>query len=164
MIYWIGLGANLGDRRATIAGAARALASLGQIVARSRLYRSAPVGGPPQPPFLNAALALESAHDPVALLGELQRIEREAGRDRAQEERWGPRPLDLDVLLAGAHGEQLIDLPELVVPHPRLAERAFALAPLIELDASLVHPLAHRPLTELLARARASGQEVAPEP
>src|SRR6185437_12009768 len=97
--YWVGLGANLGDRLATLRRAAIALEKLGEVRGRSRIFSSAPVGGPEQPPFLNAALSLDSALDPSPFLHALWRIEAECGRDRAREVRWGPRLLDLDVLL-----------------------------------------------------------------
>jgi 2-amino-4-hydroxy-6-hydroxymethyldihydropteridine diphosphokinase len=126
----IGLGGNLGD----VAGSfERALAQLDaadgiRIVAVSSLYRSAPVGGPEQPDYLNAAALLAVGVDPHALLALLQGEEVAAARVR--EERWGPRTLDLDILW---WNDLSITTPDLVVPHPRLHERRFALAPLVEL-------------------------------
>ncbi|HEY7956565.1 MAG TPA: 2-amino-4-hydroxy-6-hydroxymethyldihydropteridine diphosphokinase [Polyangia bacterium] len=162
MIYWVGLGANLGDRLATLRRAALALEQLGEPRARSRIFSSAPVGGPPQPPFLNAAVSLDSPLAPTDFLHALWRIEAEEGRDRAREARWGPRLLDLDLLLAGEAGERTIVTPELVVPHPRLHERAFALAPLVDLDGELVHPIARRKVAALFDDAVARGQAVSP--
>ncbi|MCU1277637.1 MAG: 2-amino-4-hydroxy-6-hydroxymethyldihydropteridine pyrophosphokinase [bacterium] len=162
MRYFIGLGANLGDRLTSLREATRRLDALGSVVARSRIYAAAPVGGPPQPPYLNAAVALDCALAPLALLSCLHEIEDALGRDRANEVRWGPRTLDLDLLMAGAHGELIVDEPTLRLPHPRMKERGFALAPLIELDATLMHPELARPLKALLSAAHAAGQAWAP--
>ncbi|MFZ2859344.1 2-amino-4-hydroxy-6-hydroxymethyldihydropteridine diphosphokinase [Acidovorax sp.] len=126
---WIGLGANLGDRQATLRTALTAVAGLpGTRVQRiSSLYRSAPVdaGGPD---YLNAVVQVETTLAPHALLVQLQAIEQAAGRERPY--RNAPRTLDLDILL---YGDQVIDTPTLTVPHPRMPERAFVLRPLAEL-------------------------------
>jgi 2-amino-4-hydroxy-6-hydroxymethyldihydropteridine diphosphokinase len=136
---FVGLGSNLGDREATIR---RAVELLGErpgieVVAVSTLRETDPVGYEDQPRFLNGAAALEVGLTPRALLDELLAIERELGRDRSQEERWGPRTIDLDLLL---YGEETVDEPGLTVPHPRLAEREFVLEPLYELDPDLTLP------------------------
>jgi 2-amino-4-hydroxy-6-hydroxymethyldihydropteridine diphosphokinase len=115
------------------------------------VLETAPVGGPAQPPFLNGALALDCALEPAALLAACQTIEANCARTR--QVRWGPRTLDLDLLLAGERGELVIATPSLQVPHPRLHERAFALAPLVELAPDLVHPTLGVPLAALLERA-----------
>lgn len=125
----IGLGSNLGDPRANVERAIVALGGLGTLTARSSLYGSAPWGVADQPAFVNAAVLLETALSPAALLAELKRLEAELGRTPTY--RWGPRVLDLDIL---TYGDLRIAEPDLVVPHPRLAERAFALAPLAEID------------------------------
>ncbi len=134
MSAWIGLGANLGDARAALRAAVRALAALpGTRVLRvSSLYRSAPVdaGGPD---YLNAVAELDTPLAPLALLHTLQSIEQAAGRERPY--RNAPRTLDLDLLL---HGDERLDSPELTVPHPRMGERAFVLLPLAELAPGLV--------------------------
>lgn len=162
MKYWLGLGSNVGDRLATLRAGAGGLATHGQVLARSRIFASSAVGGPPQPPFLNGAVILESALEPAEMLEACQAIERQNGRLREQETvRWGPRTLDVDILLAGAHGEQLIRIPDLIIPHPRLHERAFALAPLIDLDVDLVHPAAGRSLKALLHDTHNKGHAVA---
>ena len=161
MRYWIGLGANLGDRLATLRSAAAALADHGDILRRSRVYAASPVGGPPQPSFLNAALLLDSPLRPHALLGTLHSIEATLGRDRAREERWGPRTIDLDLLLAGDRAELVLMDDRLVIPHARLAERAFALTPLIDLDETVVHPMLLRSLRALLREAQLSKDAVA---
>ena len=97
------------------------------------------------------------------MLAACQAIESNFGRVRDDSEvRWGPRTLDVDVLLCGARGEQVVSLPDLEVPHPRMHERAFALAPLVDLDATLVHPTEGRPLRGLFVAAQHQGQAVAP--
>jgi 2-amino-4-hydroxy-6-hydroxymethyldihydropteridine diphosphokinase len=125
----VGLGANLGDAAATLDGAVEELAAEPgvAVLARSATYRTAPVGGPEQPDYLNAAVLLEVALEPLALLRRLQAIEHGHGRVRTV--RWGPRTLDLDLLL---WDERSIDEPDLTVPHPRLVERRFALEPLLD--------------------------------
>lgn len=129
---YVGLGANLGDREATIRAA---LARLPGLVAVSKLRETEPVGVVGQPAFLNGAAALETELSARELLDALLAIERELGRERR--ERWGPRTIDLDLLL---YGEERIDEPGLTVPHPRLHERRFALEPLADLDQELVVP------------------------
>ena len=128
----IGLGGNVGTEaaiRARFGHARSALAALGA-VRSAPLYRSAPLG-PAQPAFLNTAVAI-AYHDgqPAELIATLLEIERMLGRTREREVRWGPRSLDLDVLV---WGDRIVRTPELEVPHPRLAERKFALAPLVAL-------------------------------
>lgn len=162
MRYFLGLGANLGDRLTNLREATRRLEDLGAVLARSRVYATTPVGGPAQPQYLNAAVLLDSPLSPTALLAGTQAIEEALGRDRAREVRWGPRTLDLNLLLAGARGELVVDDPGLRLPHPRLQERGFALAPLLNLDATLIHPVLGRPLEALLAAAQADGQAWAP--
>jgi 2-amino-4-hydroxy-6-hydroxymethyldihydropteridine diphosphokinase len=129
---YVGVGANLGDREATIRSALDALPG---VVAVSALRETDPVGVVEQPPFLNGAVALETDLAPRDLLDVLLSVERGLGRERR--ERWGPRTIDLDLLL---YGDQTIDEPGLTVPHPRLHERRFALEPLLELDPELAIP------------------------
>jgi 2-amino-4-hydroxy-6-hydroxymethyldihydropteridine diphosphokinase len=135
----VGLGSNLGDREATLR---EALARLGEeegvsVLAVSSFRETEPVGKVDQPNFVNAAAALETSLEARELLDRLLEVERGLGRDRGAEERWGPRTIDLDLLL---FGEETIAEPGLTVPHPRLAERAFVLEPLLELDADLRLP------------------------
>lgn len=127
----IGLGTNVGDRLATLEAAIWSLdESDGVAVADvSGIYETAPWGGVDQAPFLNAVVLVDTTLSPHDLLADLQATETLFGRDRAAEVRWGPRTLDLDVLL---YGDETIDTPDLVVPHPRLRERAFVLVPLSE--------------------------------
>lgn len=136
----IGLGANLGERQATLSAAVRAIAALGRISAVSALYKTAPVGGPSQPDFLNAAVRLEYRGEPGALLEALLGIERHFGRERR--ERWGPRVLDLDLLWID--GVQ-VRTATLEVPHPRLVERTFALDPLLDVCPAATEPHTGRP-------------------
>ena len=162
MRYFIGLGANVGDRLTNLREAARRLEALGTIVARSRVYAASAVGGPPQPPYLNAAIMLDCDLTPLELLAQTQAIEDALGRDRPNEVRWGPRTLDIDLLMAGPHGELIVDEPALRLPHPRMKERGFALAPLVDLDATLMHPELLRPLKALMHVAHADAQAWAP--
>jgi 2-amino-4-hydroxy-6-hydroxymethyldihydropteridine diphosphokinase len=129
---FIGVGANLGDRWTTIRRALTALARDPGIVTveESAVYETAPVGVTDQPLFLNLVLGIETALAPGRLLATLHALEKAAGRQREQEVRWGPRTLDLDLLLY--EGETRTG-PELVLPHPRMWERAFVLVPLREL-------------------------------
>ncbi|HEX5470071.1 MAG TPA: 2-amino-4-hydroxy-6-hydroxymethyldihydropteridine diphosphokinase [Gaiellaceae bacterium] len=138
-VAYIGLGANLGEREATLR---EALARLGdtdgiRVVAVSSFRETDPVGLLEQPRFLNAAAALETTLSARALLDTLLAVERALGRDRASEARWGPRTIDLDLLL---YGDEEIDEAGLTVPHPRLPERRFVLEPLLELDPELTLP------------------------
>lgn len=133
---FVGLGANLGDPAAALKAALAALGALPatRLVARSPLYRSAPVdaGGPD---YLNAVAELSTALEPETLLGELQRIERDAGRQRPFAN--APRTLDLDLLL---YGQRRLAGPTLVLPHPRMHRRAFVLRPLADLAPSIELP------------------------
>jgi 2-amino-4-hydroxy-6-hydroxymethyldihydropteridine diphosphokinase len=129
---YLGLGSNLGDRLAHLQAAVDglALAPGVKVVAVSPVYETAPVGGPPQDDYLNAVVALDTELVPRALLDVAQRLE--AAEHRVRRERWGPRTLDVDVLIVG---DEVVDEPDLVVPHPRLRERAFVVVPLSDLDA-----------------------------
>jgi len=135
---YIGLGSNLADPRAQVEHALSALADLPQtrLLRRSRLYRSAPWGRADQPEFVNAVAGLQTELTPRELLDALLAIERKAGRER-NATRWGPRVLDLDILV---YGDQSIDEPGLHVPHPHLHERAFVLLPLAEIAPDLAVP------------------------
>jgi 2-amino-4-hydroxy-6-hydroxymethyldihydropteridine diphosphokinase len=137
------MGANLGDARATLERATTALAELGEVRGRSRLYRTRPVGGPMgQPDYLNAVAALAPQgrwRDPRALMDALLQIEARFGRRRRV--RWEARRLDLDLL---AVGRRRIREPRLQLPHPRMMERAFVLVPLLELAPDWTHPTTGR--------------------
>lgn len=128
---YLGIGSNLGERLGHLQLAVDQLATTDgvTVVGVSPVYETDPVGGPEQPDFLNAVVAVDTVLDAHELLRVAQAIETEAERVRTV--RWGPRTLDVDVLLVG---DERIDDPDLVVPHPRLAERAFVLVPLADLD------------------------------
>ncbi|ABE39165.1 2-amino-4-hydroxy-6-hydroxymethyldihydropteridine pyrophosphokinase [Rhodopseudomonas palustris BisB5] len=128
----IALGGNVGDVRATFEKAIANICGMtqGELLARSSDYATPPWGDEQQDRFVNACIAIDTALDPMALLYTLHKIEKRFGRDRAHERRWGPRTLDLDLL---AYGDAAIERPDLTLPHPRLFERAFVLAPLVEI-------------------------------
>lgn len=157
---YIGLGGNLGDVRASIGQALVALDALPytSVLACSTLYRTPPWGLREQPPFINAVASLETDLEPQALLQAMLAIERGAGRVR-DGERWGPRTLDLDLLV---YGDRRVDVDGLSVPHPRLAERAFVLLPLHDLAPALVVP-GVGVVAQLLAGVDTNGCEALPE-
>lgn len=154
----IGLGSNLGDREQTLLRAVDALRSIDgvSVQALSSLYESAAVG-PEQPRYLNAVVAVACDLEPLRLLAILQRIESEGGRTR--ETRWGPRTLDLDILLWGS---TIVAEPTLQVPHLSLHKRRFVLEPLLELAPEAKHPVLLQPLREMLATLEP--QDVVPHP
>lgn len=143
---YVGVGSNLGDREGTIRAA---IAALPGVVAVSELRETDPVGRTDQPTFLNGAVALETELSPRELLDTLLAVERQLGRERR--ERWGPRTIDLDLLVVD---DVTCDEPGLTLPHPRLHERRFALEPLAELAPDLVVP-ARGAVAELLAAVEA---------
>src|SRR5256885_7147307 len=134
---YLGLGSNLGDRVAHLQFALEGLAEqAGRVVAISPVYETEPVGGPPQPEYLNAVVAVETGLSPRELLRVAKELEAAAGREPPQPgKRWGPRPLDIDVLMVG---DERVDEPDLIVPHPRIHQRAFVLAPLADVAPELV--------------------------
>jgi len=138
-IAYIGLGANLGERGRTIAEALRRLDGDDRtwVLSSTAPIETEPVGYEDQPRFLNAAARLETTRSPRELLDLMLEIERDLGRIRGEGPRYGPRTIDLDLLLYGA---ETIDEDVLEIPHPRLHERRFVLEPLAELDPSLVVP------------------------
>jgi len=155
-VVLLGLGANVGDRLETLAAAVHAIDDLDGVAVQdvSTVYETPPWPPPDDPrsvtqePYYNLVVKVVTTLDPHALLAETQLLERAFGRDRSREVRWGPRTLDIDLLL---FGDREIDDPDLVVPHPRLAERAFVLVPLYELLPGGELPDGRR-LTGLLAR------------
>lgn len=148
----LGLGGNIGDSRKLIAAAVDCLAVDPAIAVESvsALYETPPWGKVDQPPYLNAAARIDTTHAPRELLRAILAVERQLGRERI--ERWGPRTIDIDILLFGAAE---VAEPGLNIPHPRLTERAFALIPLIDVmpDAAICG----RPATEWLAECDSSG-------
>ena len=153
---YLGLGSNLGDREQNLASAVSMLDErLAAPVVLSSVYETKPWGYTDQPDFLNLVCRVDTALTPDDLLGLAQEIERLLGRKPTF--RYGPRVIDVDILL---YGDKVIDTPELRVPHPRLSERAFALAPLAELAPELRHPelgVSIRELLERLPRAERDG-------
>ncbi|MCC6715606.1 MAG: 2-amino-4-hydroxy-6-hydroxymethyldihydropteridine diphosphokinase [Gammaproteobacteria bacterium] len=135
---FIGLGSNLEDPRRQVRAAMAELDALPytRLAARSRLYRSDPMGPPDQPDYINAVAAVDTILTPLALLDALMGVERAHGRIR-NATRWGPRTLDLDLLV---YGERIISQPRLTVPHPGIGERAFVLLPLMEIAPNLEIP------------------------
>jgi len=155
MRAYLGLGSNLGDPRAQLA---RAVAELRRwpgvaVTAVSSLYRTAPVGGGPQPDYLNAAAVLETELSPQAVLAMGLELEQRAGRVR-RGARNEPRTLDVDILL---YADAVIEETDLRVPHPRLAERAFALIPLAEIAPEVRHPVTGKTFFELAAGISSAG-------
>jgi 2-amino-4-hydroxy-6-hydroxymethyldihydropteridine diphosphokinase len=149
---YVGLGSNLGDRAAYLLLGLSALSRLPEtrLLRLSPVYETDPVG-PPQPPYLNMVAELETELSPKGLLAEMLRVEKALGRERR--ERWGPRTLDLDLLL---YGDLVLEEAGLSVPHPRLHERAFVLVPLLDLLPEGRHPLLGQSFAELLASLDAS--------
>jgi 2-amino-4-hydroxy-6-hydroxymethyldihydropteridine diphosphokinase len=145
----IGLGSNLGEPRRQLERAIEALGRLpaSRLAGASGFLETRPIGGPPgQSPFLNAAAVVETELEPTELLAQLLRIEREAGRMRTVH--WGPRELDLDLLL---HGDRIVDATDLALPHPRMGHRRFVLGPLAEVAPQAVDPRTGRTVAAMLA-------------
>jgi 2-amino-4-hydroxy-6-hydroxymethyldihydropteridine diphosphokinase len=145
-LVYLGLGANLGDRRANLESAIAQLAALGTVTARSSLYETEPREVPGQPWFLNCAVALETELMPKQLLARLLEIERSLGRKRKAGQPKGPRTIDLDILLFGS---SVIETAGLTIPHPALDERRFVLEPLAEIAPEARHPVFKRTVREL---------------
>ena len=143
---YLGLGANVGNRLANLRLALARMRTFARLEAVSRLYETAPVGLKEQPPFLNAACRVTTGLEPAALFRFLKNLEAEIGR-RPGGPLWGPRPIDLDILL---YGERVVETDGLRIPHPRLAERAFVLAPLCDLAPELRHPVLGKSMREML--------------
>lgn len=146
---YIGIGTNLGDRRSHIDFAVERLDAIAdsQLVAVAEVIETAPVGPVAQGAYLNTVAAIVTGRFPDELLADLQAIERGRGRDRHREQRWGPRTLDLDILL---YGDQIVRAPRLAIPHKRLAERVFVLRPLAEIAPELRVPGTGHTVTSML--------------
>lgn len=145
---YLSLGSNLGDREKNIASALEMLGQEARILKVSSLYETEPVGYKEQPWFLNCVCAAETELTPQALLELAKTIERKLGRKLTH--RFGLRTIDIDILF---YDDLILDSPDLVIPHPRLTERAFVLVPLKEIAPNLVHPLLDLTIEELLERA-----------
>ena len=152
----IALGSNLGDSLATLEAALSALDEHAEIalVSRSNWYKTAPIG-PPQPDYLNGCALLQTTLEPLPLLEQLLAIELRFGRVRA--ERWGPRSLDLDMLL---YADQRVDTERLQIPHPRMRERAFVLVPLAEIAPDWIEPVTGLTIAALSGALDATGVEL----
>ena len=155
----IALGSNLGDPRAILDGALQALQKSPDIDLKtcSNFYNTVAVG-PPQPDFLNACAVLETNLSPRSLLHKLLDIEASFGRERR--EKWGPRTLDLDLLL---FDDRIISEPGLSIPHPHMGERAFVLVPLCEIAPHWIHPGIQKAIADLIQTVNCSGVTLAPE-
>lgn len=147
----LSLGTNLGDRLANLTAARSALAALFETIAFSSIYETEPWGYTNQPPFLNQAAAGATALAPLDLLHSLKAVESRLGRQPGF--RYGPRLIDIDILL---YDDLVLDTPQLAVPHPRLAGRAFALIPLLELAPGAVHPVLHQTIRQLASQVDSS--------
>jgi 2-amino-4-hydroxy-6-hydroxymethyldihydropteridine diphosphokinase len=156
----IALGGNVGDVRTTFVKAIANICGMTQaaLVARSSDYMTPPWGDEQQEPFVNACIEIATSLDPHALLFTLHKIEKKFGRDRANERRWGPRTLDLDII---AYNDVRLDKPELTLPHPRLFERAFVLVPLAEIAPD--RPIAGQTPRQALTNLSAHGIERLPD-
>jgi len=156
----LGLGGNLGDVQSTLDQAVAVFCD-GQhvrLVARSSDYRTPPWGVTDQPPFINAVIAVDTALTPHGLLDRALACERALGRDRAREQRWGPRTIDMDIL---AYDDLVLNDPSLTLPHPRLFERAFVLVPLAEIAPD--HLIADIAVRDALRNVDARGIEKLPQ-
>lgn len=153
---FIALGSNLSNPVSQLQQAIQSLGRLEQtsLISTSSFYRSLPMGPPDQPDYINAVVCLETALEPLPLLDSLQHIEQQQGRVRTGE-RWGPRKLDLDILL---YDEQIISNDRLIIPHPGLHERSFVLYPLQEIAPELEIP-GHGQLARLVAKCDKAGLE-----
>ena len=153
---YVGLGSNLGDREVMLAAGRRGLGALGRLAECSRVYETAPLGVPDeQPMYLNQVCRLETGLAPGELVAGFQEIEVRVGRDRGR--RLAARELDIDLLL---YGDEVVEKPDVTVPHPRLCERAFVVAPLAEIAPDLVIPGMGRTVADVLAGLDASGVRV----
>ena len=153
-VVYLGLGSNLGDRRGALSAALRGIEPAVRVDAVSSLYETAPVGPQDQPAYYNAACRGVTDLTPRALLDHVKAIERQLGRGPSPAGRWGPRDIDIDILLFGT---EVVEEEGLTVPHPELANRAFVLAPLAEIAAHLLHPLLGKSIEELAAAVDQAG-------
>jgi 2-amino-4-hydroxy-6-hydroxymethyldihydropteridine diphosphokinase len=141
---YLSLGANVGDRAASLRSAIRQLGAFGRVVAESSFYETEPVEFTDQPWFLNCAVALETNQTPLQLMTSILRLEEQMGRRRVQPK--GPRTIDIDVLL---FDDIVLDSPSLIIPHPALHERRFVLEPLSEIAPDVLHPLLSKTILAL---------------
>ena len=152
---YLGLGSNMGDREANLREALRRLAEQVAIDALSALYETTPMGPPDQPPYLNAVCRGITGLEPSGLLAFVKEVEH--GMGRVPTVRWGPRIIDIDVLL---YDSLILDTSDLTIPHPGIPGRAFVLVPLADIAADLVHPTLREPVSALLERLLTAPHEV----
>jgi len=155
---YIALGTNIGDRLANLRVALNAFAPQIKVLKEAHIYETPPWGYEDQPAFLNMVIRAETDLEPEALLEFLKQLEVQLGRESSF--RWGPRLIDLDILF---YDDLVIDTPPLVIPHPRLHERAFVLVPLTDVAADVVHPILGEFVWELMQKADISGIHPLPE-
>lgn len=143
---YVGLGSNMGNREGNLRAACGHILALQGIqpMSCSQFYETVPAGGPPQPLFLNAALGIRTSLSPRQLLERFQQIETLMGRTRTV--KWGPRTLDIDILL---YGDEIVDDDRLAIPHPLMHTRLFVLEPLVEIAPNVVHPRLHKTIFQL---------------
>lgn len=146
---YAGLGSNLGNRRENIIRAIGRIDAHAEICVKERsgFYDTAPVGGPPQPDYVNCVIGLETEIEPQTLLKEFKKIEIELGRKPGV--RWGPRVVDIDILL---YGDRIVNEHNLRIPHERMQERVFVLEPLCEISPDIRHPVSGMSISELLEK------------
>ncbi|MCU0236696.1 MAG: 2-amino-4-hydroxy-6-hydroxymethyldihydropteridine diphosphokinase [Acidobacteria bacterium] len=153
ILYYLGLGSNLGERLCHIEAAIAFLQGCGRVLKRSSVYETTPVGMPGAGLFLNMVLTLESQLAPLELLARCREHEAAQGRD-LNDSHYKDRPIDIDILLAG---DLALATPELTVPHPRMCERGFVLVPLFEIAPKLVHPIEKVTVARLISRLAGGG-------
>lgn len=150
-LVYLGLGANLGKRIKTLEEAVKRLERHPgiSVLKKSPYYETEPQGGPPQPRFINAVLSVETSLSPRELLGVVQGVEKALGRQRnaGNEERWGPRTIDIDILL---YDNRIVEDEDLKIPHPMMHERRFVLEPLSDISPEFVHPVLKKAVSRLL--------------
>jgi 2-amino-4-hydroxy-6-hydroxymethyldihydropteridine diphosphokinase len=150
-IVYIGIGSNIGDKTTNCQTAVECLAEAGRIVGVSSFYYTEPVGYKEQEDFINAVASLQTSLSPSELLRICHAIEDRLGRRRTV--RWGPRTVDLDILL---YGDLVVSRPDLVIPHPLMALRKFVLAPLVEIAPAVIHPTLNKTMIQLLSELQKS--------
>jgi 2-amino-4-hydroxy-6-hydroxymethyldihydropteridine diphosphokinase len=151
-LVYIALGSNLGDRAANLAKTREMLADDIQVLQCSSIYQTAPWGYSEQDDFYNQVLEAETDLSPMRLLGRMKRIEKQMGRKKTF--RNGPRVIDLDILF---YDDLILDTRRLVIPHPRLHERAFVLVPMVEINPGFVHPVLGKTMAELMSKVEQAG-------
>jgi 2-amino-4-hydroxy-6-hydroxymethyldihydropteridine diphosphokinase len=156
-LVYLALGANLGDRQGNLRRAIQSIGKFASVEEISSLYETTPVGYLDQPDFLNMAIQVTTPLEPIPLIRSLKQIEKQLGREPGF--RNAPRPIDIDILF---YDDLVLDSEKLSIPHPRMSERAFVLAPLAEIAPQAVHPVLGQTVTELLASLDQSGVKKLP--